>query len=145
MKTKCYYTRAVTRVIRTLKHSNTNAADHRRIIQKKTRKAKLKDKKEYTNNMIMTIIYIKLSSCMKCCVIKQTEMLLLRAMPTRPFYFQEQKLHYYLVATQLEMTLVMEEPLLETVGLNLGQGSLEEVMTSLAEVMTSLAEMMHLL
>ncbi|KAJ6347904.1 hypothetical protein OIU76_004404 [Salix suchowensis] len=140
MKTKCYYTRAVTRVIfRTLKHSNTNAADHRRIIQKKTRKAKLKDKKEYTNNMIMTIIYIKLSSCMKCCAIKQTEMLLLRAMPTRPFYFHEQKLHYYLVPAQ--------EPLVKAVGLNRSLAelmtSLAELMTSLAEVMTSLAEVQH--
>uniref|UniRef100_A0A6N2MTK8 Uncharacterized protein n=1 Tax=Salix viminalis TaxID=40686 RepID=A0A6N2MTK8_SALVM len=87
--------------------------------------------------MIMTIIYIKLSSCMKCCVIKQTEMLLLRAMPPRPFYFHEQKLHYYLVPAQ--------EPLVKAVGLNqLGSlAELMEVMTSLAElmeVMTSLAE-----
>ena len=93
----------------------------------------------------MTIIYIKLSSCMECCVIKQTEMLLLRAMPTRPFYFHEQKLRYYLVPTQVEMTLVMQEPLVKAVGLNLGQGSLAEVLTSLAEVRHLLVALRHLL
>jgi len=63
-------------------------------------------------------------------------MLLLQAMPTRPFYFHEQKLHFP-VATQLE--LVLQEPLVKAVGLNLGsQGSLvgflKEVGTSLVEV-----------
>lgn len=86
-------------------------------------------------------------------------MLLLQAMPTRPFYFHEQKLHF-LLATHLE--LVVQEPLvkvlvvlvkvlmvqvkvlvvqvkvLKAVGLNLGQGSLmgflKEVGTSLVEV-----------
>jgi hypothetical protein len=80
-------------------------------------------------------------------------------MPTRPFYFHEQKLHF-LLATHLE--LVVQEPLvkvlvvlvkvlmvqvkvlvvqvkvLKAVGLNLGQGSLmgflKEVGTSLVEV-----------
>ena len=80
-------------------------------------------------------------------------------MPTRPFYFHEQKLHF-LLATHLE--LVVQEPLvkvlvvlvkvlmvqvkvlvvqvkvLKAVGLNLGQGSLmgflKEVGTSVVEV-----------
>lgn len=61
-------------------------------------------------------------------------MLLLQAMPTRPFYFHEQKLHF-LVATQLE--LVLQEPLVKAVNLG-AQGSLvgflKEVGTSLVEV-----------
>jgi hypothetical protein len=61
-------------------------------------------------------------------------MLLLQAMPTRPFYFHEQKLHF-LVATQLE--LVLQEPLVKAVNLG-SQGSLvgflKEVGTSLVEV-----------
>jgi|Hof3ISUMetaT_20_FD_contig_21_709475_length_573_multi_3_in_0_out_0_1 hypothetical protein len=55
-------------------------------------------------------------------------------MPTRPFYFHEQKLHF-LVATQLE--LVLQEPLVKAVNLG-AQGSLvgflKEVGTSLVEV-----------
>lgn len=82
-------------------------------------------------------------------------MLLLQAMPTRPFYFHEQKLHFLVttqVATQVEVmlvvrevvlvvrevVLVLQEPLVKTVGLNLGQGSLvgflKELGTSLVKV-----------
>ena len=43
----------------------------------------------------------------------------------------------------MEMTLVMQEPLVKAVGLNLGQGSLAEVLTSLAEVRHLLVALQH--